>query len=337
MSTRAKTAIGDVELDNPIVLAPMAGVTDIIFRRICRRMGAGLVCGEMISAQGFVHNSSRTIEMMQTDKDEHPVSMQVFGAKDSSMAVTAETLVGRGADIVDINAGCPIPKIVRNGAGVALMKDIERFESIVKSVVNAAGVPVTVKLRSGWDADSINVCEVARIAEQCGAAAVTVHPRTRGQMFRGAADWSVIAEVVDAVGIPVFGSGDVRSPADARRMIEQTECAGVMIGRAALGNPWIFRRTVGYLLTGEDGGLPGLDEIVDVFVHHLKSAVSIYGEYRACKIMRKHAAWYVRNVPGSAEFRRRVCRATEMNDYLAAIDELKCRIANRRRPRAASV
>jgi tRNA-dihydrouridine synthase B len=324
-----KIAIGNVVLDNPVVLAPMAGVTDKVYRRLCREMGAGLVCGEMVSAEGFAHNSQRTRELMCTSEREHPVSMQVFGCIGSSVAAAVRAAGEYGADIVDINAGCPTQKIVRTGSGAALMRDLDLFESVVGVAVRGTDKPVTVKLRSGWDADSINVVEAARRAEQCGVAAVAVHPRTRSQMFRGEADWTLISAVVDAVETPVMGSGDVRTPHDARRMMDETGCACVMLGRAAMGNPWIFKQTAEYLLTGEAPTSPDFDEVEKMFMVHLESAVELYGEERACRMMRKHAAWYVRGMPGATGFRREVYMATRPDDYCGAFDNLRRRTDTR--------
>jgi len=313
-------SIGSVAVDTPVVLAPMAGVTDVVYRRICREMGAGLVCGEMVSAEGVVYNNARTKALLTTAEDEHPVSIQIFGARPASMAQAAAAAEDAGADIVDVNAGCPTPKIVRNGAGAALLQDLPRLEAILRTVVEHTRRPVTVKVRSGWGASSVNVVEVAKRAEQCGLAAVTVHPRTREQMFRGVADWRIITDVVTGVDIPVIGNGDIRCAQDCTRMINDTGCAAVMIGRAALGNPWIFGRAVSYIQTGMVSPEPGLADRCLVLERHLKSAVKVYGEQHACRIMRKHAAWYLRGVPDAAAARNRVFSATSFAHYQNIIE-----------------
>ncbi len=316
-------AIGSVELDNPVVLAPMAGVTDTVYRSICRRMGAGLVCSEMVSAEGLVHNNARTRTLLRTADDEHPVSMQMFGARPESMARAAVAAQEEGADIIDVNAGCPTPKIVRNGAGAALLRDVPRLENILHAVVEYTERPVTVKLRVGWDSGSVNVVEIARRVEQCGVAAVSIHARTREQMFRGSADWRFIAEVVQAVDIPVIGNGDVRTPQNGLRMMDETGCAAVMIGRAALGNPWIFERTASYMGTGEMSHEPSLAERLDVLEQHICAAVAEYGEQRATRMMRKHAAWYLRGIPNAASFRKSVFSAKTLAQYINIIENMR--------------
>jgi len=318
-------AIGSVELDSPVVLAPMAGVTDTVYRSICRRMGAGLVCAEMVSAEGLVHNNARTHALLRTADDEHPVSMQLFGARPASMARAAVAAQQEGADIIDVNAGCPTPKIVRNGAGAALLRDVPRLEEILRVVVKQTDRPVTVKLRVGWDDGSVNAVEIARRAEQCGVAAVSIHARTREQMFRGPAHWQSIAHVVQAVGVAVIGNGDVRSPQDGLQMMDETGCAGVMIGRAALGNPWMLERTVSYMRTGELAPEPALTERLDVLEQHIRAAVDEYGEQRATRMMRKHAAWYLRGIPNAASIRNRVFSATTLVQYLNIIENMRLR------------
>ncbi len=317
--------IGSVELDNPVVLAPMAGVTDAVYRSICRSLGAGLVCGEMVSSEGIVHNNPRTRELLRTVDDEHPVSIQIFGTRPESVVQAAGAAQDEGADIIDVNAGCPTPKIVRNGAGAALLKDVATLEAVLRAVVAHAAIPVTVKLRAGWDYHSVNVVDVAKRAEQCGVAAITVHPRTREQMFRGSADWGLIADAVRAVTVPVIGNGDVRTPQDGRRMMDETGCAAVMIGRAALGNPWIIERTAWYIGTGEMLPEPGLPERFAVLDRHLRAAAAAYGEMRACRMMRKHAAWYLRGIPHAASIRRQVFSATTVADYEKVIDATRRR------------
>jgi len=316
-------AIGSVEFDNPVVLAPMAGVTDIVYRSICRRMGAGLVCCEMVSAEGLVHNNVRTRALLRTVDDEHPVSMQLFGARPASLARAAVAAQEEGADIIDLNAGCPTLKIVRNGAGAALLRDMSRLEAILCAIVEHTDRPVTVKLRAGWDSGSVNAVEVAKRAEQCGAAAICIHPRTREQMFRGSADWRIIAEVVQAVSVPVIGSGDIHIAQDGLRMMDETGCAAVMIGRSALGNPWILARTASYIRTGELVPEPSLIERLDVLEQHLRAAVAEYGEQHASRMMRKHAAWYLRGIAHAASFRKHVFSAKTLVEYINIIEDAR--------------
>lgn len=300
--------IGGVTIANPVVAAPMAGVTDRAFRILAREQGCSLVCTEMISDQALIYGNPKTNILLDCRGEKGPVSMQIFGSSVEYMARAAEIVAGRGADIIDINMGCPTPKIVKNGEGAALMRDPERAARIVAAVVSRVDCPVTVKMRKGWDEDSINAVELARLVVQAGAAAVTVHGRTRSQFYSGAADWEIIRRVKESVDVPVIGNGDVSTPEDAARMLRDTGCDGIMIGRAAAGNPWIFSRTVHYLATGEILPPPTLEERRETAVRHYKLLVETKGEDVANREMRKHLAWYIKGLRGAARLRARVNR-----------------------------
>ncbi|NPV72931.1 MAG: tRNA dihydrouridine synthase DusB [Pelotomaculum sp.] len=301
--------IGSVVLDNPVIAAPMAGITDKAFRILAREFGCGLVCTEMVSDQALLHGNPKTCSLLDVAGEAGPVSVQIFGSNAACMAEAAGIAESRGAGIIDINMGCPTPKIVKNGEGAALMREPEKAARIVRAVVERVKVPVTVKMRKGWDDNSPNAVELARLAAEAGAAAVTVHGRTRSQLYAGKADWEIIAAVKRAVDVPVIGNGDVWTPQDALAMLEQTGCDGVMIGRAALGNPWIFRRTVHFLKTGELLPGPTPAEKAAMALRHLDLLVEFKGEKVAVWEMRKHAAWYMKGLRGAARLREQVNRA----------------------------
>jgi tRNA-dihydrouridine synthase B len=294
-----KMKIGNIELANNVFLAPMAGVTDMTYRAICKELGCGLTYTEMVSAKGMYYKSENTKELLATTPHEKPVAMQIFGSDSHIMSQIAMEVQNAGADIIDINMGCPTPKIVKNGDGSALMKNPQWIAEIVQRVSAAVTVPVTVKIRIGWDQESINGVEVAQIAEQSGAKAIAVHGRTREQFYSGKADWSMIRKIKEAVNIPVIGNGDVTSPQKAKQLLEETGCDGVMIGRGAEGNPWIFPRTVEYLRSGILLPEPTYKEIITLAVAHLKRTVAEKGEFIGVKEMRKHLAWYLKGMPGS--------------------------------------
>ena len=298
--------IGNVALDNPYILAPMAGVTDLPFRLLCKEQGAGLVCMEMVSAKAITFRNKNTQELMETDEREKPVSLQLFGSDPDIMAQAAVMIEEQPFDILDINMGCPVPKVAGNGEGSALMKDPRRVGQIVSRVADAVKKPVTVKIRKGFDEEHVNAVEIARICEASGAAAVAVHGRTRDQYYSGKADWDIIRQVKEAVKIPVIGNGDVTSPQLARLMMEQTGCDGVMIARGARGNPWIFHRIKHYLQTGELLPRPGAEELTRTVIRHGQMLSEYKGEYTAIREMRKHIAWYTFGYPGSAKFRGEV-------------------------------
>ena len=295
--------IGNVTIDNPYILAPMAGVTDLHFRLLCKEQGAGLVCMEMVSAKAITFHNKNTQELMEIDERERPVSLQLFGSDPDIMAQAAAMIEERPFDILDLNMGCPVPKVAGNGEGSALMKDPQRVAQIVRSVSQAVKKPVTVKIRKGFDQDHVNAVEIAKICEASGAAAVAVHGRTRDQYYSGKADWDIIRQVKEAVRIPVIGNGDITSPQLAREMMEQTGCDGVMIARGARGNPWIFSRILEWERTGEDPGRPPAEEIVSVILRHARMLIDCKGEFTGIREMRKHVAWYTAGMKHSAKLR----------------------------------
>ena len=301
-----KLKIGNVTLDNPVILAPMAGVSDLPFRLLCREQGAGMVCTEMISAKAIYYKNKNTESLMAIHEDERPVSLQLFGSEPDILAAMAKRIEDRPFDVLDLNMGCPVPKVVNNGEGSALLKKPGLVREIVSAVVSAVDKPVTVKIRRGFDEESVNAVEIARIIEDCGAAAIAVHGRTREQYYSGKADWDSIRRVKKAVSIPVIGNGDVDSPEAARAMFEQTGCDGIMVGRAARGNPWLFHRILHYLETGEMVEKPSMDEVKDMILRHARMQVEEKGAYTGIREMRKHVAWYTAGFPYSAKLRGRV-------------------------------
>jgi tRNA-dihydrouridine synthase B len=315
--------IGNIKLENNVVLAPMAGVTDLAFRLLVKEMGCGLVYSEMVSNKGLLYKNENTADLLATDPRERPAAMQIFGSDPKCMAEAAKMVTAGGADIVDINMGCPTPKIVKNGDGSALMQKPELAYRIMNEVCQAVDVPVTVKFRSGWDDTSLNAVEIARLAQKAGIAAVAVHGRTRAQFYAGKADWNIIKEVKESVSIPVIGNGDVRSPEDAKNMLDFTGCDGVMIGRAAEGNPWIFRQVVNYLATGEIVPPPTLEERLSVIKQHLEMLISYKGEYIGIREMRKHGAWYTKGLPYAAELRLKFNQACTRQDFLDILENMK--------------
>jgi tRNA-dihydrouridine synthase B len=313
--------IGTVKLENPVVLAPMAGVTDAPFRKITKRFGPGLLCAEMVSATALHFMNRKTRDLTGVDPAEEPLSIQIFGSEPDIMAEAARFVAACGASIIDINMGCPVPKVVKNGEGAALMNDLPLAERIIRAVVASVTLPVTVKFRLGWDQEHIVAPELAKIAEGCGAAAVAVHGRTRNQFYHGHADWAEIGRVKAAVKIPVIGNGDIRSPETARALMEQTGCDGVMIGQAACGNPWIFRQVAAYLQDGRILPGPSVAERFQTIRDHLELQVAYSGETRAIKEMRKHLAWYFKGLPGSARFRDLINTLTGWAEVSHALTE----------------
>ena len=306
--------IGNVVMDNPLVLAPMAGVTDLPFRLLCKEQGAGLVCMEMVSAKAIYYNNKNTEALLEIDTREKPVSLQLFGSDPEIMAAMAHRIEDRPFDILDINMGCPVPKVVNNGEGSALLKNPELVRKIVTAVVKAVDKPVTVKIRRGFDEDSVNAVEIAKIIEDCGAAAVAVHGRTREQYYSGKADWDIIRQVKEAVSIPVIGNGDVTSPETAVALMEQTGCDGIMIGRAVRGNPWLFSEILHYLETGEHIARPTMEEVGEMILRQTRMQVELKGEYTALREMRKHVAWYTAGFPHSARLRARTNEISTMQE-----------------------
>lgn len=298
--------IGDVSLKNNLILAPMAGVTDLPFRLLCKEQGAGLLCMEMVSAKAIYFNNKNTEELLTIDDREPPVSLQLFGSDPDIISEMAKKIENRPFSILDINMGCPVPKVAGNGEGSALMKNPKLVEEIVSKTAKAIKKPVTVKIRKGFDDKHINAVEIARIAESAGAAAVAVHGRTREQYYSGKADWDIIRQVKEAVKIPVIGNGDVISPEAARQLMETTGCDGIMIGRGAQGNPWIFRQILHWMETGEEEPKPDLEEVKSMILRHARMLVEYKGAYTGIREMRKHVAWYTAGYPNSAKLRARV-------------------------------
>ncbi len=318
--------IGAVAVAEPaVVLAPMAGVTDLPFRLLAKEMGCSLLYSEMVSDKGLLHNNCHTLDMLRVDDRERPVAVQIFGSEPAAMAAAARIVARAGADIIDINMGCPTPKIVKNGEGSALMRRPELARDILAAVVDAVAVPVTVKIRKGWDEESVNAVEVAALAEQAGVAAIAVHGRTREQFYSGTADWEIIRRVKERVSIPVIGNGDVRTPQDAERLLALTGCDAVMVGRAAQGNPWIFRQIGHYLAGGGTLPLPSLAERLEVLARHLAMLIAHKGEHIAIREMRRHAAWYTKGLPRAAEIRLRLNQAESRGDFARILAALSGR------------
>ncbi|WP_378955357.1 tRNA dihydrouridine synthase DusB [Pelosinus sp. sgz500959] len=315
--------IGHINLVNPVILAPMAGVTDLPFRLLAKEMGCGLVYSEMVSDKGLLYKNNHTMDMLAIDERERPVSMQIFGSDPASMAKAAQFVEAAGTNIIDINMGCPTPKIIKNGSGAALMCQPELAYRIMVSVVEAVKVPVTVKIRKGWNLTSINAVEMAKLAEKAGISAIAVHGRTREQFYSGDADWTIIRQVKESVGIPVIGNGDIRTPYDAEKMLVETGCDGLMIGRGAQGNPWIFRQVTHYLETGEMIEPPTASERLAVMLRHLDMLVEYKGEHLGIREMRRHGAWYTKGLHHSSELRLKFNQAVCKEDFIAALDEFR--------------
>ncbi len=296
--------IGNVQMENPFVLAPMAGVTDLPFRTLCKEQGAGLICMEMVSAKAISFHNKNTEALMEIDPSEHPVSLQLFGSEPELMAEVAKSIEERPFDILDINMGCPVPKVVNNGEGSALLKKPDLIVEIVKKVSSAIKKPLTVKVRIGFENEPVDIVEIAKRVEDAGAAAIAVHGRTRQQYYSGVADWDAIRRVKEAVSIPVIGNGDVDSPQKAEALIKETGCDAVMIGRAVRGNPWIFREMNHYFTTGEIPERPSVEEVREMILRHARAQIEVKGEFTGIREMRKHVAWYTAGMRHSAGLRR---------------------------------
>ncbi len=313
--------IGNVDIKTNVFLAPMAGVTDKPFRLICKEMGCGLVYSEMVSAKGILYDSKNTKKLLESDEAERPVAVQLFGSDPEIMANMAKKIEDLPVDIIDVNMGCPAPKIVKNGEGSALMKTPELVGEIVNALVHAQKKPVTIKFRKGFDDANVNAVEIAKIAEKNGAAAVAVHGRTREQYYSGKADWDIIKEVKKAVNIPVIGNGDVDSPEKAKALFDYTSCDAIMVGRGAQGNPWIFKRINAYIETGEILPLPTMEERAEVAIRHLKMLVDYKGEFIGVREMRRHLSDYTKGIMGASAMRGRINTAESIEEMESLIKE----------------
>ena len=314
--------IGNVSLDNRVFLSPMAGVTDLPFRLICKQKGCGMLYTEMINAKALCYNDENTKKMTKIEDEEHPIAIQIFGSEPEYMGRAAEILNSHPNEILDINMGCPAPKVIKNGDGSALMKNPKLAEEVMRAVVENSTKPVTLKIRKGWDDNSVNAVEIAKIAEQAGISAVAIHGRTREQYYSGKADWDIIKEIKESISIPVIGNGDVFEIDDAINMLEKTNCDAIMIGRGAQGNPWIFKRINHYMQTGEILPNPTAEEKINTAIEHMKLAVAEHGEYVAVREMRKHIGWYIKGLKNSARFRDERGKLTDCECVVMKLNEL---------------
>lgn len=314
-----KIKIGNVELDNNLILAPMAGVTNLPFRIICEKFEPGMVCTEMASSKAIFYNDQKTRRLLNTEGEKRPISFQIFGSDEETMGYTAKYM-SKIADIIDINMGCPAPKVVKNGDGSKLLLDLEKAKRIMKVVVENSSVPVTVKIRKGWDKENIVAVQVAKIAEEVGISAITIHGRTRSEFYTGKADWDIIKEVKDSVKIPVIGNGDIVDEETAYQMFEKTGVDGIMIGRGSFGNSWIFRNIKHFLITGEKLPSPTNSERLNIIKEHIDLAVEEKGEI-AIKELRKHIAWYTKNLKNSSEFRNSINMIETKEQLIKTLNE----------------
>ena len=313
--------IGNIKLEAPLVLAPMAGITDLPFRLICRRLGCAMTVSEMVSAKGLLYKNVKTTEMLRIDDGERPTAIQLFGSVPQELAQAAKMVEASGADMIDLNMGCPVAKIVNNGEGSALMKKPQLAYEILAAMVDAVQIPVTVKFRAGWDDEHRNAVEIALAAEKAGVSSIAVHGRTRQQFYEGKADWDIIRQVKEAVKIPVFGNGDIFTVEDGLRMLKDTGCDGLMIGRGADGNPWLFNRLKAVMSGQEDPGAPGLDVRLAQAAEHLQMLIDYKGEYVSVKEMRRHISAYLKGMPHAAEFRGRFHKVDTQEQFMALLGE----------------
>ena len=313
--------IGNVQLDNEVFLSPMAGVTDLPFRTICKEKGCGMLYTEMINAKALCYDDENTKKMLNLEDDGHPVAVQIFGSDPEYMGKAASIMNQYTNDILDINMGCPAPKVIKNGDGSALMRNPKLAAEVLTAVVKNSKKPVTLKIRKGWDDNSVNALEIAKIAEECGISALAIHGRTREQFYSGKADWDIIAEIKQSINIPVIGNGDVFDVQDAVNMLEKTKCDAIMIGRGSQGNPWIFNRINHYMKTGEVLPEPTLEEKISTAIKHMNLAVAEHGEYVAVREMRKHIGWYLKGLKNSAKYRDQINKITDYKEVISLLEE----------------
>lgn len=319
-----KWKIGNIEINNQVVLAPMAGVCNSAFRRICKDFGCGLIYAEMVSDKAISYNNQKTLDMLYMTDYERPLTQQIFGSDKESFVIAAKYIYeNMHPDIIDINMGCPVPKVaVRAQAGSALLKNPDKVYEIVKAVVESVPIPVTVKIRSGWDSKSINAVEIAKIAEKAGASAICIHPRTRSQGYSGSADWGIIKQVKSAVRIPVIGNGDIKTPADAKRMLDETNCDAIMIGRGVLGNPWLIKNTINYL-EGKKLVDVTVEDRIDMCLKHLLYLDDLKNEKLACLEIRNHISWYFKGIKSANELKNKIYKTTNIHDIISLLNEFK--------------
>ena len=313
--------IGNIQLDNEVFLSPMAGVTDLPFRLICKEKGCGMLYTEMINAKALCYDDENTKKMLKIEEQEHPIAVQIFGSDPEYMGKAAAIMNQYPNEILDINMGCPAPKVVKNGDGSALMRNPKLAAQVLSAVVKNSEKPVTLKIRKGWDDDSVNAVEIAKIAQECGISALAIHGRTREQFYSGKADWDIIAEIKQSIDIPVIGNGDVFEVEDAVNMLEKTKCDAIMIGRGAQGNPWIFKRINHYMKTGEILPEPTLEEKITTAIKHMNLAVAEHGEYVAVREMRKHIGWYLKGLKNSAKYRDQINKITDYKEVISMLEE----------------